>query len=469
MRRAVVWAAVFLGALLSAPAFGEPAATDDLAAEIGALKATILEQESRLAALEKRLEEVQKAQSKPVEKVQEAEPAPAEPAEKTEPNPGDVHAYWKDGLRLDSQDGNFKLKFGGRLHLDAGWIGGDELEEQLGTDLKDGVEVRRARLSVEGTMYQFLDFKFEYDFGTGAAVPRDVFLRFTHLAAVGNLTAGQFKEPFGLEEFASDNYTTFIERGLPDAFAPSYNLGIMANNTLCNDRVTWAVGAFRDTDDSGKLSSDDGGYGATARVTALPWYEEEGKKLLHLAASYSLRTPTDDTAQYSARPEAHFVNVLFTDTGKIPEVSDVNLFGTEAALVCGPLSFQTEYMGSALDRRGDDCLYFDGAYGQLSYFLTGEHRPYRTATGTFDNVRPNKNFRQDGGLGAWELAVRYSFLDLRDSDLPATARLVQDLTAGVNWYLTPNIRLMWNYIHSWVSDNVDGSADIALTRVQVTW
>jgi phosphate-selective porin OprO/OprP len=469
MKRVVAWAAVFLGLGFAAPTFGDPASSEEMAAEIAALKATIQDQESRLAALESRLQEMQKTEADPPEQAQKAEAKPAGEVQKTEPNPSDFHAYWKDGLRLETQDGNYKLKFGGRLQIDGGWIGGDELQEELGADMKDGVEMRRARLSVEGTMYQFLDFKLEYDFATGAAVARDVFLRFTHLPGVGNVTVGHFKEPFGLEEFGSDNYSTFIERGLPDAFAPGFNLGIMANNTLLNERMTWAVGAFRDTDESAKLSSDDGGYGATARVTALPWYAEDGKKLLHLGAAYSLRTPTDDTAQYSARPEAHFVNVLFTDTGKIPGVSDADLFGTEAALVCGPLSFQSEYVGSALDRHNDDCLYFDGAYGQVSYFLTGEHRPYRTSNGTFDNVRPNKNFRQDGGVGAWELAVRYSFLDLRDGDLPATARLVQDLTAGLNWYLTPNIRLMWNYIHSWVSDDADGSADIALTRVQVVW
>ena len=66
-----------------------------------------------------------------------------------------------------------------------------------------------------------------------------------------------------------------------------------------------------------------------------------------------------------------------------------------------------------------------------------------------------------------------SYLDLDDNDL-AGGRL-WDVTLGVNWYLYPNLRLMFNYIHGDVDDRVSsppvtavkGAGNIFQMRVQV--
>jgi phosphate-selective porin OprO/OprP len=87
---------------------------------------------------------------------------------------------------------------------------------------------------------------------------------------------------------------------------------------------------------------------------------------------------------------------------------------------------------------------FDGFYVQASYFLTDEHHNYKPSAGAFSRVKPKENFSFGGGPGAWEVAVRYSELDLDDR---LDGGEVDDITAGLNWYLNPNTRLMWNYIH----------------------
>ena len=71
--------------------------------------------------------------------------------------------------------------------------------------------------------------------------------------------------------------------------------------------------------------------------------------------------------------------------------------------VIGPFSLQSEFIYSTLDTEfmGDADLY--GWYVFASYFLTGESRPYKTSNGTFDRIRPNQNFLDDGGMGAWKL------------------------------------------------------------------
>ena len=112
----------------------------------------------------------------------------------------------------------------------------------------------------------------------------------------------------------------------------------------------------------------------------------------------------------------------------------------------------------------------DASEAQASYLLTGESRPYDRASGVFKGVRPFKNVGENGGLGAWEVAARYSFLNLNQGELPASARDVQDFTFGLNWHLCPNARVMWNYVHSWVDGSgVDSGVDVFLMRFQIAF
>lgn len=378
----------------------------------------------------------------------------------------DLRLYWKDGIRMDTRDGKFKLKFGGRLMADWGWIDGGGLESDLGTDLEDGTEFRRARLYVQGDIYKDLEFKLQFDFAGGDADMKDAYLKFKNIPIIGNITVGHFKEPFSLEELTSSKYITFLERALPNAFAPGRNMGIKANNTLFDERVTWAIGLFRANSNDFGEDDVDGESALTGRVTWLPWYEENGRKLVHLGAAYSFRS-VEDPIRFRQRPEAHFIPQYFTDTGSF-SAEHVNLFGAEAALVYGPFSLQGEYISAAVDssEAGNPCL--NGFYVQGSYFLTGEHRKYKRSAGAFSRVKPKKNFREDGGLGAWEIACRYSYLDLGEGPFPDTARRMQNATIGLNWHLNPNVRIMWNYIRSSVAGaDTSDAADIFMTRVQV--
>ena len=68
-------------------------------------------------------------------------------------------------------------------------------------------------------------------------------------------------------------------------------------------------------------------------------------------------------------------------------------------------------------------------------------------------------------MGAWEAALRYSYLDLNDDDIHG--HRVSDLTAGLNWYLNPNVRISCNYVYSDVQDS--GFANIFQIRLQITF
>jgi len=334
-----------------------------------------------------------------------------------------------------------------------------QIGETIG-DLEDGTEFRRVRLYISGLIYGNVDYKLQFDFAGGTAKLMDAYIGIKD-TPVGYLKMGHFKEPFGLDELTSSKYITFLERALPMAFAPSRNTGFMLSSTAFDKRMTWAAGVFRDTDSYGKDTSE-GGYNITGRVTALTWYEDKGAKLLHIGAAYSLRNPKN-TVHYRQSPEAHLAP-YFVDTNSL-SVDQAGILGLESALVYGPFSVQGEYIYTDVDGKGGSSSpAFDGFYVQGSYFLTGEHRRYKTSTGAFSRVKPRKNFSsKDGGLGAWEIAGRYSQIDLSDSSIRGGK--LKDITVGLNWYLNPNTRMMWNYVRSRLGGV--GDADLALMRLQV--
>jgi phosphate-selective porin OprO/OprP len=324
-----------------------------------------------------------------------------------------------------------------------------------------------------------MQFKAQYDFAGGDADFKDVWLGLQKIPYIGKFRIGQQKEPFSLEEQTSSNYITFLERGLPNVFSPSRNTGFLATNSHFDDRLTWGVGGFKESDDFGDSFSNRSDWNATARITGLPWVDEN--KLLHLGLSYShqWRSGWDNPVRYRQRPESHITDKRFVDTGEIP-VDNINLLNPEIAFVWGPFSVQAEYFHSFVDVAGneikdeesepfpDENLDFSGVYAYATFFLTGEIRPYKG--GKFGRVKPLHNFSfKDPGLGAFELAARYSYLDLSDETVDGGRE--SNWTAGLNWYLNPNTRMMFNYIKALVKQHGDmlddGDADIFMTRFQI--
>ena len=126
---------------------------------------------------------------------------------------------------------------------------------------------------------------------------------------------------------------------------------------------------------------------------------------------------------------------------------------------------QGEYIHAFVNRKEGSDLKFNSFYVQGSYILTGEHRNYETDVAEFGRIRPKRNFGEAGGMGAWEAALRYSYLDLNDDDIRGGR--VSDLTAGLNWYLNPNVRVSWNYVYSDAQDS--GFINIFQMRLQVAF
>jgi phosphate-selective porin OprO/OprP len=393
--------------------------------------------------------------SRLVEDEAAAEAAGAAPVSAAPPShPNELQVFWKEGIRMESADGAFKLRIGGRLQNDWGVVSPDQDLRETLPDLAgqgSGTNWRRARLQIQGSIYERIGTKLEFDFAGGGANLRDAYIELLKLPYAGTFRVGHFKEPMSLEEMTSDSYTTFIERSVMNAFAPSRNTGFLVQNAPLEQRMTWALGGFRLTDDAtGNGFSDDATYDITGRVTGLPWYENDGEHLLHLGLSATQQFRDGTTARFSQRPEVRLGNPNYVDTGAIP-ADGAQIVTPELALVYGPFSFQTEYTHAFVDGDfGTDNVDFYGLYAQVSWFLTGEHRPYKTSEGAFDRVSPEENFDLKGGLGAFEVALRYSRLDLDDEQVEGG--MLNDGTIGLNWYLNPNVRTSFNYVGGRLQD-----------------
>lgn len=394
----------------------------------------------------------------------------------------DMTVRYNKGLQMMTADKNFKFQIGGRLMADFAFFDPDNTYIAATGDENSGAEYRAARIYIAGLLYNSIKFKAQYDFASTSSGEqpnfKDVYIQLVNLPVVGNFKVGHYKEPWSLENLTSFRFITFMERSLPNAFSRGRSLGLGFFNYALDKRLTWNVGVFFDTASEAppvtKAGISDGAVDFGFRVTGLPLYQDKGKKLVHVGFSFAQEDQgVADTLRIRSRPEAHLTANRPVDTGTNP-VEKVIRYNLEAAGVYGPFSLQFEYMLLQAETPvGVTDVDYSGWYLHASYFITGEHRKYKTKSGTFSRVSPKQNFGQ-GGWGAVQVALRYSTLDLNDNSGPAAylGGKIDNITVGLNWYLNPNTRFMLNYINSNVDSgavpSVDaGSMDTVMARFQV--
>jgi phosphate-selective porin OprO/OprP len=328
------------------------------------------------------------------------------------------------------------IRIGGRIQIDAATYNGDIAGHS------DGTEIRRARLFAQGNLGTAWGYKFQYDFADDIVIDgiRDAYLDFKGFESF-KIRVGHTKEPFSLQNMTSSKYVLFTERALPIVFTRGRNLGL---EVIHNDK-NWsaAVGIFGRGVNGAELDNDEG-FGASSRVTYAPINEEN--RVLHLGATAAFRsTGSIDALRFRVRPESHLTNTRLVDTGFF-DADSYNRFVGEAAFISGPFHVQGEYYHTSVDRdiSTNADLDFSGFYVEGSWFLTGESMNYKPSKGTYNRVTP-KGIVGKGGIGAWQVALRFSSLDLTDEDI--TGGEEDNFTLGLNWYATPNIRFAANYVN----------------------
>jgi phosphate-selective porin OprO/OprP len=348
---------------------------------------------------------------------------------------------------LSDPSGNFTFKPRGVIDVDAAAFN----EREGGYVYNDGTAFRRLRLGFEGTAFKWFNYRAEVDLAGNAVNITDAYLQYTKVPKTV-LTIGQHKAPFGLESNTSDNYNLFLERGMfTNAFGNAgaeRRIGVSAAYAP-KENINIAGGLFGDNESINRGSGAAPGesWGVNGRATWEPVFDTG--RIIHLGVSgyYRERLKSGDVAdavRLNDRPNIRIDNGNIADSGVITNVRSMHYAGAEAAGVLGPLTVAGEAGRLWLDRFGQRNARFSGYYGYAAYMLTGETRPFKG--GNLDRIKPFKELG-NGGLGAFEIALRYDHIDLGETPVAARAgNEATSLTAGLNWYFNPYAKFMLNWV-----------------------
>lgn len=417
---------------------------------------------------------------------------------------------WDNGFVAETADKAFRIHLGGRLEFDNSWFNQSDnilIGPSDDQTMRDGTLFRRARFRSDGRLWENIDFACEVNFANiqdvsnvdnsavqlGSVGLTDFYLTFREVPWVSNIRIGHVQAPISLERYSSSNAWYYMERSsMYDAFynPNDYQNGVVIFDSYWDDRVTLAGSAAwiskADVQSFG-FGADEGKYGAGARLTTLPIYENEGRTLLHFGTGYFHQALVEDRFNIASREllragagGSQTPNLIFTGTFFTP--NGVHIANIEGAFVHGPFSVSGEYavahVNDVFDQatptftgsRGD--VTYQAAYVETGLFVTpGDQRRYDKKTGTWVRTIPVENacvMKQDkcrDGYGAVQLCARYTFLDLVSGDPVLTptsggarAGLQHDVTLGVNWYLNSQTWFMINYVATRLDSVVPGAS-----------
>ncbi|WP_114395672.1 OprO/OprP family phosphate-selective porin [Oleisolibacter albus] len=356
--------------------------------------------------------------------------------------------------RFTSADKAFDVALRSRVHLDYGyWFADKGVTE----DLPDGFNFRRAFLGLTGTVFKDWGFEVNTDF-SGRTNP-SARLQAANFSYTGfknwSIDFGAMQPSFTLMDSVSSNDIPFIERSQTNNLAVA---NVANESRLAAGFRHWGdryrVSVYLTGDTIGTAARDDqASVIGRASVLAATGNDYD----VHLGTSAGYMYEPGQTAgagsprnySLSERPETRIGGgTVLVNTGNI-NTEDFTVYGGEFGATYKSFWTMAEYFQYDFSRRGGlSDLSFDSWYVAAGWFLTGERRPYSVASGAFGAPRIQWPFKTSGGygVGAWEIAARYSTADLTSSKINVATEGKQDIvTLGLNWYPNAAFRFMLNY------------------------
>jgi phosphate-selective porin OprO/OprP len=381
---------------------------------------------------------------------------------------------------FSSADGNFTLQIRALAQLDWAYYSQSNtaaaLPAAFGPDLGSGTNFRRVYLGIQGKVFGDWSYNVNFDFGGagGTETPgrvQSVYVQYDGLRPFA-FRVGAYPPPSNIEDGTSAGDTIFLERNAPSDLQRNIAGGdgrVAVSLLYTGDELFGALSY------TGNKVQDGAKALAAAGATASPnfdeqqavvgrisdrfWHDANSNFVVGANGTYVIKPPDSvphGAANLSTTPGATALNsitlsdppeltvdsngTLFATTGALP-TNHIAQWGVEAAGNFLNFYGQAGYYGIEVDRAPVAFTEFTAAatshttvlqpssnsfsawYVQASWILTGEQKPYNTATGSFTapKVAHPFNFGDDAGWGAFELAGRYSELDLNSHALDNTA------------------------------------------------
>jgi phosphate-selective porin OprO/OprP len=486
-----------LGLLIASGGFGAAWAQVEAAVASDPREARIEQLESEVAQLAAEVHELKRDQAKDVQTI-----ATVQSAQATAPA-ASLATITAGKPSIASADGRFTANFHGILQFDAGQyvqssagplaidqrrsgpaLGATAANVDLvhARDLKAGTDTRRARIGVDGIAFGDWDYRLIFDFaGTGVENTGQFYEGWVQYSGVKpfHLRIGAFPPSIGIADQGSTNGMPLMERAAVEDIAR----GLAAGDTrtaaalwgsgdhwLASAAVTGRVIGVLNTGTASAVPQTFGDQlGFVGRIAGTQLFGDDWMLHLGVHGSYVAR-PANTGGPGAVGPSATNAYVIalsntqelrvdgtkLINTGNI-DARSASSAGVEIALQKQNFLLQSEYEQFNVGRTdvGLTSPTFHGYYVEGTWVITGERRSYNKQTAAFDAPLVEHPFTWGGGgLGAFELAARYSDMDLNfDAGAPGHAPKAdairggeeQNWTLGLNWYPNTFLRFMLDY------------------------
>ena len=364
----------------------------------------------------------------------------------------DIIINTKGGFEARTADGDYSFKIGGRIMLDYNSYDG-VINKAAGDETGSDLFFRRARIEMKGHANDW-KYGLSYNLTDSGSIDK-LNTTYTGFGKMTQLTFGQQKENFGLDDTGSSKWIAGVERSfVSDAFDTGNTVGAKLHGA--NNFLTYSLGVYKEGIDS----DNDLDMATTGRVVVRPIYENG--TVLHVGAGATYRDGMFDDdleSRLGVRGGEDKTANKFEPNFTVGDGDSLHAYNLELAYANGPLQIMAEYFMGEIDAPdavvGSDDIEVDGYYVQAGYFLTGESRKYKTDIAAFDKVKPSS------ASGAWEVFGRYSMMN---ADMGSNITLIggEDAsvaTLGVNYYPNSNVKVALNYVTAETDTPIGGEDD----------
>lgn len=353
----------------------------------------------------------------------------------------------------------------GFLYEAAAYAQDEESKQQF--DLEPAGKVRDFRLIFSGRLKTKRSIIWKagvmYDGATDSWLFRETGIMVAVPELRGHIFIGRTKEGFSLNKVMVGYAGWTMERAtMSDATVPILGDGVKWLGYVPELNLIWNVGYYFDSFNARQaFSTYDNQF--VVRIAWVRLLSEAKRTLLHIGFNGRSGAVDEDVLQIRSRPEA-FPASYFVDTGKFP-ATFTRMAGGEVYYRTGPWLFGSEYWAQDVNspERGDPL--FHGGDVVATWLITGETRAYNTVGGFFKAVSPAKTVFE-GGPGAWEAVLRFSYIDL-DSGTLRGGKFWR-ITPMVNWHLSDNLRLELTYGYGMLERfDLKGATQFFQSRIQM--
>jgi phosphate-selective porin OprO and OprP len=378
-------------------------------------------------------------------------------------------------LQFASADGRFTAALRSLVQFDYGYF--SQGKNPSSVDLNSGSNFRRAQIGLVGTAWSDWSYNFTYDFG-GNGVEKNGYIYYAYIEYAGlapfHARIGALTPFLGIEDSTGSGDLLFLERASAQDVSRNIaggpgregiDLFAQGDNYLVSVSYTGKKTTDAATFDAQQALVSRGSWLAI-NGAKLKWLLDAGATDVLSLADAAANTNTSNFTSFSNGPELAVDSTKTVNTGNI-DAKKIDQYQFESAFEYGGLYAQGGWDHYHATRRTNlPNPSFSGWYAQASYALTGEAHPYDPVTASFRNLVPT-NPLGAGGLGAWEVAARYSNIDL--DYLPLTSTALGGVaggkqnvwTLGLNWYPTNGLKFQFDYYNLQVNHVNAPASDIS--------